>query len=151
MEANAVIRSDFIENVNTGRITPHRASIEKFTETGICLSNGEILEVDAVILCTGYRNKFPVVPDDSYRAATGSVNSLQLYRMTASPEYSNLFFMGILELVGPIHPTLELQARWATAVLAKRISLPPKEAMFTAIAKLSKEQSRHVSFFFLCP
>lgn len=54
LEANATVRSDFIEKIQVGSITPHRAGIEKFVENGLLLTNGKELEVDVVIACTGY-------------------------------------------------------------------------------------------------
>lgn len=54
LEANTTIQSDFLEKVNVGLVTPHRAGIERFTEDGLILTNGKKLEVDTVICCTGY-------------------------------------------------------------------------------------------------
>lgn len=50
------VRSDLFERIKTGTVEPHRASISRFTETGIELTTGEKIEpLDAVVSCTGYR------------------------------------------------------------------------------------------------
>lgn len=149
LESNAVLRSDLIENVRTGRITAHRAEIERMTTTGVLLTNGKLLELDAIILCTGYRIEYPFISEECYRAERShfidSPNSVHLYQLTVPPHYPNLFFLGLLELLGPIHPAVELQARWATAVLVGRIKLPSVEKMEKAIAASEKRQAQRVS------
>jgi dimethylaniline monooxygenase (N-oxide forming) len=144
LEQNATVRSDFLDHVRTGRITAHRTTIDKFTETGVCLDNGETLELDAVIFCTGYRNTFPFIAENTYLGK--KPNSVHLYRLIVPPKYPNLFFMALMELAGPIHPTVELQARWAVAVLSGRVTLPSEPEMEESIEKFEKEQTRHVSF-----
>ncbi|KAL1967172.1 hypothetical protein VTN77DRAFT_3463 [Rasamsonia byssochlamydoides] len=145
LEANPVIRSDFLENVKTGRITAHRAEIERITPTGLLMNNGKMLELDAIILCTGYRIDYPFISGECYRAQRSefvdSPNSVHLYRLTVPPHYPNLFFLGLYELLGPIHPAVELQARWATAVLVGRIKLPSAEQMDKSIAEFEKQQA----------
>jgi dimethylaniline monooxygenase (N-oxide forming) len=54
LEANPTVRSDFLEKIHVGLITPHRAGIEKFAEKGLLLTNGTELDVDVIIACTGY-------------------------------------------------------------------------------------------------
>jgi dimethylaniline monooxygenase (N-oxide forming) len=54
LEANATVRSDFVEKIQVGLIIPHRAGIEKFEENGHLLNNGTELDVDVIIACTGY-------------------------------------------------------------------------------------------------
>jgi cation diffusion facilitator CzcD-associated flavoprotein CzcO len=61
LEANPTVRGDFLEQIQVGRMTPHRAGVEKFTQNGLLLTNGTELEVDVVIACTGY---LVVIPKD---------------------------------------------------------------------------------------
>ncbi len=62
LEANPTVRSDFLEQIQVGRMTPHRAGVEKFTQNGLLLTNGTELEVDVIIACTGY---LVTIPKDS--------------------------------------------------------------------------------------
>jgi dimethylaniline monooxygenase (N-oxide forming) len=62
LEANPTVRSDFLEKIHVGSITPHRAGIERFVEDGLILTNDTKLEVDGVISCTGYLVRSPRLP-----------------------------------------------------------------------------------------
>jgi dimethylaniline monooxygenase (N-oxide forming) len=141
--ANPVVSKEFLDHIRSRRITPHRASVESFTETAIVLSNGETIEVDEVIFCTGYRVSMPVIAEETYRGE--KPDSVHLYRLVNSPTYDNLFFLGLVEFLGPIHPTVELQARWAVDLLTRRIHLPSREKMQKDIRKAEKEQEKNVS------
>lgn len=57
--AHETFRQDLLEKINTGFITPHKAGIEKVTKTGILLTDGSKLEVDAIIAATGYLVRMP--------------------------------------------------------------------------------------------
>jgi hypothetical protein len=59
LEANPTVRGDFLEQIQVGRMTPHRAGVEKFTQKGLLLTNGTELEVDVIIACTGYLVRIP--------------------------------------------------------------------------------------------
>jgi dimethylaniline monooxygenase (N-oxide forming) len=149
--ANPAIHSTLVENVKAGRVTAHRAGVQEITPTGLSLTNGETLDVDAIILCTGYDIDYPFIPDDCYRSRHSkfmdSPNSVHLYRLMVPPHYPNLFIMGIFQLPGPIQPAVELQARWATAILTGNIKLPLPEQMSELIASEEEKRARQVSYF----
>lgn len=147
LEQNPSVRDEFLDHVRAGRITAHRTTIDRFTETGMCLNNGKVLEVDAVIFCTGYRNLFPFIADSIYVGKRP--NSLHLYRMIVPPQLQNIFFLGLVELAAPIHIAVELQARWVVGVLSGRITLPSNTQMCHAIEAFEKRQSHLVSKAFL--
>ncbi|EEP79631.1 conserved hypothetical protein [Uncinocarpus reesii 1704] len=138
MEANVTMRSDLLDNIRTGRIIPHRAAIQSVSETSLILTDGTSIDVDVVIFCTGYHLSVPYVPEESYRMTYNEIlstnNSMDLYKLVASPLFSDLFFIGFVELAGPLIPVAEVQARWATSVLAGRIKLPPMEEVYDDIA-----------------
>jgi dimethylaniline monooxygenase (N-oxide forming) len=150
--ANPVIHSSFLEIVNVGRIIPHRDGVQEITPTGLSLTNGETVEVDAIILCTGYDIDYPFIPEDCYRSKHSkfmdSTNSVNLYRLTVPPHHPNLFIMGIFQLPGPIQPAAELQARWASGILAGNITLPSPEQMSDAIASSEERRAKLVRSFY---
>lgn len=146
LEASPTVRGDFLEKVNVGTVIPHRASIKRFTENGLILTNGTELEVDTVISCTGYHIDYPYLPLDSYRDADNETidrsNSINLYQLIVSPNYRNLFFIGLPEAPGPGGPVYESQARWSVAVLSGAITLPQPEEMKRWIQIFSATQAR---------
>lgn len=149
MEANLTMRTDLLENMRTGRITPHRAEIDKSTENSLALSNETTLDVDVIICCTGYRLEIPYLLDEYYRLGKEdtllrSSNVLHLYKLVASPRFPNLFCIGLVHLEGPLVPVSEAQARWAVYVINKQIELPPVEKMEDSIRAYQEDLAAHV-------
>eukprot|EP01119_Soliformovum_irregulare_P025623 TRINITY_DN9547_c0_g1_i2.p1 TRINITY_DN9547_c0_g1~~TRINITY_DN9547_c0_g1_i2.p1 ORF type:complete len:384 (+),score=22.68 TRINITY_DN9547_c0_g1_i2:40-1152(+) len=58
----AISPQDYMLHYRRGRIRTHQAEVVQFTETGVVLSNGELLEVDTVICATGYRQHLKILP-----------------------------------------------------------------------------------------
>jgi len=55
LAAHPTIRTDLLERLRTGTMTPHRGSIKRFTKKGVELTNGEMVEpLDVVVAATGY-------------------------------------------------------------------------------------------------
>ncbi|OJD11146.1 hypothetical protein AJ78_08029 [Emergomyces pasteurianus Ep9510] len=133
LDANPTLHSNLIEYIEVGKIKAHRTNVERFTETSLVLKNGTVLDVDAVICCTGYYIDAPYLPEESYHAKDSSVlkspNTLDLYKMIISPRFTNLFFIGYVELFGPLLPVAEIQARWASAIVTGRVKLPSVDEM----------------------
>ncbi|KAF3491369.1 dimethylaniline monooxygenase 1 [Arthroderma uncinatum] len=137
-QANLTVRSDLLENIRTGRITPHRAGIERITDSSVVLTNGTSLEVDVIICCTGYDIDLPYLLDEYYRmdekdSLLPSRNSLNLYKLVASPRFPNLYCIGYIHLEGPLIPVAEAQARWAVGVITKQVKLPSVKEMEKSI------------------
>ncbi|RPB13244.1 N-oxide-forming dimethylaniline monooxygenase [Morchella conica CCBAS932] len=130
LQAHPTIRSDLFERIRTGTIKPHRAEISRFTDRGIELTNGERIEpLSKVVACTGYKVTFPFLADEIYMSQNDTTNWVNLHRMVTPPKYPTLFFIGLVQPLGAIMPTSELQSRWATSVIHGEISLPPAEEM----------------------
>ncbi|KAH8896448.1 FAD/NAD(P)-binding domain-containing protein [Thozetella sp. PMI_491] len=145
LSQSPTIRGDFLEKVASGIVNIKRASVDAVTETGLQLSTGEALEADVIIYATGYDYfDLPYLPDDAVRAKGSPAGAIDLYKLTMSPQYSNLFFLGYIETLGPFPPTVEGQARHATAVLEGRIKQPSKEEMWAQIKKWQAHQAKAV-------
>lgn len=155
LEQSPTVRSDFIEKVRTGIITVHRGNVERFTEDGLVISRvdgkGEknnkkrrdeeqgneedelFLKADVVIACTGYDQfDYPFLPKDALRGPDTPAHRVDLYKLIAPPAHPNLFVLGHAEPVGPAAPVFDAQARWACAVVAGRVDLPPAAEMRAA-------------------
>lgn len=144
LEQNPTIRGDFLEKVRTGLITVQRASVESFTETELILSTGAALAVDVVICCTGYNQfELPYLPANAVRSGDTPPDAVDLYKFIMTPHYDNLFFLGYLELFGPLPPAAEAQARHIVALLEGRIPRPSKEAMLKQIAEFRAYQGKN--------
>lgn len=140
-QANVTVRGDLLENIKVGRITPHRADIDEITETGLKLSNGETVDVDSIICCTGYKRHFPYLTTILHPSGEAP----PLYKHIVPTRIPNLFILGLFELPGPALPVIEAQARWSIAILTKRIQLPPPEEMDEWIRDYHEDLSANVS------
>lgn len=155
LEQSPTIRGDFIEKVRTGKIIIHRGSVGRFTEDGLVLSatdaeqsklqdGEEHLQSNVVISCTGY-DQFDQVflPRDVTRGPDTPAHRVDLYKLMVSPRYANLFMMGHAETVGALAPVVDAQARWACAVLQKRVQLPSPDKMRAETRAFLAWQEKH--------
>ena len=67
-----VARPDFYRFVRKGMINPFRDEIASFTEQGITLKSGQQLEVDVLILATGWRTDYSFLNDNVIAARSPS-------------------------------------------------------------------------------
>ncbi|XP_043076165.1 flavin-containing monooxygenase 5-like [Puntigrus tetrazona] len=129
-----VINDDIPGRILVGELVM-KSNVQKFQGSTVVFDDGTVEEkIDAVIFCTGYDYKFPFLPDS---LNSGSDGDLKLYRRVFPPslERPTLAIMGLLQTKGAIMPAVELQARWATRVIAGLNHLPPADKMDKIIEK----------------
>jgi dimethylaniline monooxygenase (N-oxide forming) len=88
--------------------------------------------VDVIIYCTGYKVDFPFFRKDLISAPN---NDLPLFCRVFHPQFSDLFFIGLLQPLGAIMPLAELQSEWIADYLVGDYALPALEEMQHAISK----------------
>lgn len=127
--------------MRTGRIEVHRADVAAITEAGIKLSTGAEVEVDAIILATGYQQfAFPFLPADAVRDANTPEHAVDLWKLMLSTRYKNLFFNGLTELIGPLPPAAEAQARLTAALVSGVVKYPSDSEMKKDVERMRKHQ-----------
>jgi len=97
----------------------------------VLFDDGSEEQVDTIIHATGYRTSFPFL-DPSLFQVTEDVPSL--YRRMTPPGAPGLYFVGLVQPVGPTIPLVEVQSRWLAAHLAGALRLPSVEQMEREIA-----------------
>ncbi|UYV69879.1 K02A2.6-like [Cordylochernes scorpioides] len=116
-----------------------KGNIKEFTENGIIFEN-ETTEtlVDDVVLCTGYKVKFPFL-DFKFEN-----NKVELYKMIFPPDdpHPSLSFIGLFQPLGPGFPAGELQCRWVTRILSGKSTLPPKHIMWADIKEFVEQTKK---------
>ncbi|PRD20354.1 UNVERIFIED_CONTAM: Fmo5 [Trichonephila clavipes] len=92
----------------------------------------EETEVDAVILATGYKVKFPFISDDILPVVD---NKVRLYKFIYPPDlpHPTLAILGLVQTLGPGFPVAEMQARWVARIMSGKLNLPSNEFMDTEI------------------
>ena len=123
-----VIPDRIYEKPEVARVTPH----------GVELVTGERLAADAIIMCTGYRYKFPYLSPQCQISTNGKFKSPKLWKHLIHPHLPSLFFIGIPKLVCTF-PLFDCQARFISLVLAGKIPLPNETEMLDEI----EAETRH--------
>jgi len=141
--ANLKQTPEFLEQLRKGRIrfVPEYTgdtSKDQQGHTQLHMADGTTMRADAVICCTGYTLNLDKVlgPRESAeitRTATWengrTVPWLRLYKSCMCPSDPTLFLCGFVTSFGNETCIGELQARWASAILAGLIPAPKAEAV----------------------
>lgn len=90
--------------------------------------DGTTKDVDAVILCTGYRHHFPFLPDDLRLKTPNVLASNDLYKGTTFVHEPDLFYLGMQDQWFTFN-MFDAQAWWVRDVIMDRIALPDHATM----------------------
>ncbi|XP_040264079.1 dimethylaniline monooxygenase [N-oxide-forming] 2-like isoform X2 [Bufo bufo] len=118
-----------------------KPSIKSFSETSVTFEDGTVAEVDEVIFATGYSSTFPFLDDDIIKLNNNDV-TLYKYVFPIYLEKPTLAFLGLVQPLGPIMPTVEIQARWATRVFKGAAQLPSAKKMETYCIKSKNRNNK---------
>ncbi len=91
----------------------------------VAFDDGSNERIDAIILATGYRTSFPFL-DRALFEVTDGVPAL--YRRMTPPQLRGLYFVGLVQPVGPTIPLAEVQSRWLAAHLSGAMRLPERRS-----------------------
>ncbi|CAG8760374.1 17693_t:CDS:2, partial [Dentiscutata erythropus] len=126
------MKTNFYERLSTGTLIV-KPNIAQLNEDGSIefMDGTKVENVDVVIYATGYQIEFPFLDrdivcdkevlkefDEEYRE-----NLVWLYKRMFPPKYPNIAFIGLVQLIGPIFPLAEMQARYVTSLI--RGYIPP--------------------------
>lgn len=111
------------------RIKPN---VRELAGDRVLFEDGTAEPCDAIIYATGYRTTFPFLAPGIFSVEDGKPAAL--YRRIAAPDRPGLYFVGLVQPVGPTIPLVEIQAKWLAAVLAGTRRLPARDVMDAEIA-----------------
>jgi glycine/D-amino acid oxidase-like deaminating enzyme len=92
----------------------------------VAFDDGSVEPVDAIIQATGYRTTFPFLDPQLFQVGD---DVPALYRRMAPPHLPGLYFLGLVQPVGPSIPLVEVQSRWLAAALSGAMRLPVAATM----------------------
>ena len=90
--------------------------------------DGSSAEVDAIVLCTGYKHHFPFLPDDLRLKTANRLYPLDLYKGVVWERNFKLIYLGMQDQYYTFN-MFDAQAWYARDVMLGRIALPSPEAM----------------------
>uniref|UniRef100_A0A8C5ZUC7 Flavin-containing monooxygenase n=1 Tax=Marmota marmota marmota TaxID=9994 RepID=A0A8C5ZUC7_MARMA len=103
------------------------------TETSAIFEDETVEEdIDVIVFATGYTFAFPFLEESLVKVEDNRV-SLYKYMFPPQLEKATLACIGLIQPLGSIFPTVELQARWATRVFKGLCSLPTEKTMMEDI------------------
>ncbi|MEO9517803.1 MAG: NAD(P)/FAD-dependent oxidoreductase [Paracoccaceae bacterium] len=94
--------------------------------------DGTTAQIDAVILCTGYKHHFPFLPDALRLKTPNVLASDDLYKGTTYVHEPNLFYLGMQDQWFTFN-MFDAQAWWVRDVIMDRITLPDHAAMIADV------------------
>jgi dimethylaniline monooxygenase (N-oxide forming) len=132
-EAGITQSQFFLPLVAEGRIVV-KPWIDSVDGQTVHFSDGSSEVFDAILFGTGYALNLPFLSPELRSTLNVDAQHLDLYNYTFNPELPGLAFLGLLEVVGPYYPVLELQARWIAYTLSGSLPQPSVAEMEVGIA-----------------
>ena len=125
---------NFLPAVAEGRIAV-RPWIERIEGRIVRFGDGTAVEADGLLFGTGYRLSLPFLSPDIAETVELDSENMTLQDFTFHPSLPGLAFCGLMDLVGPYFPVLELQARWIAYSFAGIAIRPGAEKIGQALAR----------------
>jgi acyl-coenzyme A synthetase/AMP-(fatty) acid ligase/thioredoxin reductase len=130
--------SELLPAIVHGRISP-KPVIESAEGLTVRFADGQAVEADAVIHCTGYRIEFPFLDDT---LVSGGDDAPPLYHLVVAPELPNLYFIGLLHSMMSLMPLAEAQSEWVGDLLDGSVRLPSRAEMWAEIRRARRRQDK---------
>jgi dimethylaniline monooxygenase (N-oxide forming) len=144
-ESTMVPRGSFYRLARNDEIQLHRTTIEEFTPTGLKLADGEHLELDLVILATGWETDFSFIEHSVWQRFGAEDDGFYLYRHILNPDVPDLFFVGRASSISSIL-TYCLQAHWIAKVIKGKMMLPKADDMKRNIEEMKAWKRSWIPF-----
>ncbi|MDG2298216.1 MAG: NAD(P)/FAD-dependent oxidoreductase [Planktomarina sp.] len=90
--------------------------------------DGTHKDVDAIILCTGYKHHFPFLPDDLRLKTANRLATADLYKGVVWNKNSSIFYLGMQDQWYTFN-MFDAQAWWVRDCIMEKIALPDSETM----------------------
>jgi dimethylaniline monooxygenase (N-oxide forming) len=132
LSEHPTLSQDLLNLVGRGLIKI-KPNIKAFNGKTIVFEDNSTQETDLLIYATGYKITFPFFKDGFFNVEQS--NDLQLYNRVVHPDFPGLYFLALIQPLGAIMPLAEIQSKWIGKILSKKVALPSKQKMETAIEK----------------
>jgi dimethylaniline monooxygenase (N-oxide forming) len=141
-EAFATKTESFVDAIVDGHCEL-RPGVREVTGNGVVFVDGQHVDVEAIVFCTGFQPPSAPFVDVPVRLD-------RLYRSCFDPSYGEtLAFIGFVRPpIGAIPPMSEMQARWFAQLISGRVHLPPSSEMESEIEEaLRRRRGYHSAVF----
>ncbi len=118
-----------------------RPLLQKLAGKTAHFKDGSTKEIDAIILCTGYKHHFPFMAEDLRLKTTNRLWPLDLYKGVVWEANPRLFFMGMQDQFYTFN-MFDAQAWYVRDVVLGRIKLPKPDVMLKDSKKWRKREEK---------
>jgi uncharacterized NAD(P)/FAD-binding protein YdhS len=133
------VSQDLLNMAGRGLIR-FKPNIERFEGHDVLFTDGTRDHFDMIVYATGYKVSFPFFRDGFFNVE--QTNDLQLYRRVVHPDFSGLYFVGLVQPLGAIMPLAETQAIWLAKLIGGEVRLPDRATMLRSIEQEALKVSR---------
>ena len=105
--------------------------------------DGTSRDVDAIVLCTGYKHHFPFLPDDLRLKTINRLAASDLYKGVAFVHNPKVFYIGMQDQWFTFN-MFDAQAWWARDVIMGKIEIPSDKSVLLADVQ-EREEREEVS------
>ena len=127
-ESTMIPKGAFFKLARNGDIKLHRTTIDQYTPTGLRLTDANQLDLDLVIMATGWTTDFSFLAAQVKQRLEVEDDGFYLYRHMLNPNTPGLIFMGRASSVSSIL-TYSLQAFWLGELITGKFKLPSVDVM----------------------
>jgi cation diffusion facilitator CzcD-associated flavoprotein CzcO len=124
-ETHPVLNSQLLGSLAHGEVVV-KPDVREFRGRRVVFADGSEEDVDVVIFATGYRRRFPVLPESVHHEGDVACLYLNLCHRTQP----GLFVVGFFETDGGAFPLIDLQCELVARVIQARRSQPKKARRF---------------------
>lgn len=144
-ESTMVPRSSFYRLARQDKIKLHRTAVKEYTSTGLGLADGNSIDLDMVILATGWATDFSFIAKDVWQRFGAEDDGFYLYRHILNPEVPGLAFVGRASSISSIL-TYCLQAHWLAEMIKGNLTLPSVSEMMSNIEEMKAWKRSWIPF-----
>ena len=116
------------------------------TRTSAVLDNGDVIDIDTLIFCTGYRYSFPFLSPECRVVLTRDNHVKTLYKDIINVNFPSMAFIGIPGVVCPF-PLFHCQVQFFLASLSGKMILPTKDEMEADVRAWRESQGIPAAYF----
>ncbi|XP_063283038.1 dimethylaniline monooxygenase [N-oxide-forming] 2-like [Pelobates fuscus] len=119
-----------------------KPQIKEFKEESVIFEdNTETGRLDEIIFATGYNAMYPFIDDPAMKLNENPVSMYKNVFPIHLPK-PTMAFLGLIQPLGSILPTTEMQARWAARVFRGAAQLPAARTMEAYAIKSNKKKEK---------
>lgn len=138
MHAHPTISSKIIPCLTHGLVKP-KPNIQQLEGDRVLFADGTCEQIDRIIYCTGYDIDFPFFSSELIKIED---NKFPLFKQIFHSQYQNLFFIGLIQPIGPVMPLAELQSKLVGNYLKGEYILPLATKIQKELAKSSERRHK---------